>query len=95
MHNINQQNVKSKLCTSIISGLKLSNFCIASLTKTNTSPAANSLLSDKNSIRTGITAPATSGNLIQQECRVLTSNCLYFPVSSCSESILHKQQQKC
>lgn len=69
---------------SIISGRSPSNFWIASRTKTNTSAAANSLVSERNSVRTGITVAEISGNLMQHEWRVRTKSCRYFPVSSCS-----------
>ena len=67
-------------------GLNSSNFAIASLVNIKTSAAEDSSLteSDKKSISNGITFDATSGNLIQHECNVLTSNCLYLLVSSTS-----------
>uniref|UniRef100_A0A1A9WVA9 Uncharacterized protein n=1 Tax=Glossina brevipalpis TaxID=37001 RepID=A0A1A9WVA9_9MUSC len=58
------------------------NFCIASRIKIKTSAAANSLVSDKNSTNTGITLPATSGNLMEHECKVLTNSWRYLPTIS-------------
>ena len=77
---------KASKSLSIIVGLKWSNLAIASLVNTKTSAAEASSFteSDKNSISNGITFGATSGNLIQQECKVRTKSCLYFPVSDSS-----------
>ena len=41
-------------------------------------------MSERKSTNTGITDAATSGNLIEQACKVLTRSCLYFPESYCS-----------
>lgn len=57
------QNLTSKM-----RGRRVSNFWIASLTKISTSAAAISLVSDKNSIKTGITVAATSGNCEHTSC---------------------------
>ena len=54
-----------------------SNLWMASLTNTSTSVAASSLLSDRKSIRIGITFAATSGNFMLIVCSVRTSSCRY------------------
>jgi len=78
---------KDSISLEMIKGCKCSNRWMASLMNKRTSVAASSLLSDRNSRRTGITVAAMSGNLMQQECSVRTNNCRYFPVSSCSTTL--------
>lgn len=52
--------ISNSFSTTIV--VRLGNLCIASRINTSTSEAANSLLSDRNSVRTGIILGATSGN---------------------------------
>ena len=47
---------------STINDVKDENFCTASRKNNNTSDAANSLVSDRNSTKTGMILAATSGN---------------------------------
>jgi len=53
---------------------RLLNLVMTSRTNMRTSMAASSLVSDRNSMRRGMTDEATSGNLMQVECKVRTNS---------------------